>query len=173
MEKIEHIFNLPDLGEGLTSGDISECNIAVGDEVVTDQVAMVIETTKAAVELPMPFGGKVVAIHGKLGDTIDVGKPLITLLTDEAPASPDPAPETVTHLVGQATAAVRAGNSGPSLAERMAKKKKAKRGRVLPAVRLLARELGIDLAHVTGTGDGGAILETDVRQYANAHQSEV
>ena len=173
MEKIEHIFHLPDLGEGLTSGDISECNIAVGDHIVADQVVMVIETTKAAVELPMPFGGKVVAIHGEIGETIEVGKPLITLLSDEALAQPDPAPETVNHLVGQATVAASAGNSGLSLAERVAKKKKGRRGRVLPAVRLLARELGVDLTSVAGTGDNGAVMEADVRRAAETKQMEV
>jgi len=163
----EHIFNLPDLGEGLTEGEISECHIAVGDEVLADQVVLVIETTKAAVELPMPFGGTITAIHGQVGDMIEVGMPLITLLTEEAPQQAEPATETVTHLVGQASGAGRQEARGASLSERMAKNAAGRKARVLPAVRRLARELDVDLDMLTGTGRGGAISEADVRAAAN------
>ncbi len=167
MIKTEHIFNLPDLGEGLTSGEISECHVAVGDTVVADQIALVIETAKAAIELPMPFGGEIVAIHGEQGDMIEVGMPLITLLTDEAPAVAERKPEAVTHLVGQASTHGKQEACGASLAERIAKKTGAGRGgRVLPAVRRLARELDVDLSAVSGTGRGGAISEADVRAAA-------
>jgi len=167
MTKTEHIFNLPDLGEGLKGGEIAECDIAVGDHVVTDQIAMVIETTKAAVELPMPFGGEVIAIHGAVGETIEVGRPLITLLTDEAPNELDTAPGGgVTHLVGQASGAAPVADAGPSLSERIARKKKTQR--ILPALRRLARDLDVDLAGVVGTGKAGSITEADIRAAAQA-----
>ncbi len=168
MSKSKHVFHLPDLGEGLITGTISECHIAVGDTVVADQVALVIETTKAAVELPIPFGGEILVIHGEIGDSVAVGMPLITLLTDEASADADPARKAVTHLVGQASASPGHLVHGISLAERMARKKALGGSRVLPAVRRLARELNVDLSTVVGTGRGGTICEADVHARADA-----
>lgn len=163
MTKVEHTFMLPDLGEGLAAGEIAEIHIAVGDDVVADQLALVIETTKASVELPLPFGGQIIAIHGAVGDTIPVGDPLLTLLTAEAPAPQAPkdpqdsAP--IKHLVGQ-----RPAQTAPAggLARRLPPKK-AGRTAASPIVRRLARELGVDLATLTGTGKGAAITADDVR----------
>jgi 2-oxoisovalerate dehydrogenase E2 component (dihydrolipoyl transacylase) len=75
-------FKLPDLGEGLTEGEILQWMVAVGDEVTLNQVIVEVETAKAAVEVPSPFAGVVTEIHHQAGDTVDVGSPIITFDTD-------------------------------------------------------------------------------------------
>uniref|UniRef100_A0A449G602 Lipoamide acyltransferase component of branched-chain alpha-keto acid dehydrogenase complex n=1 Tax=Nocardia farcinica TaxID=37329 RepID=A0A449G602_NOCFR len=75
----ERVFLLPDLGEGLTEADILEWKVAVGDTVDVDQVIAEVETAKAAVEVPCPFAGTVLRLHGEVGQQIVVGEPLITV----------------------------------------------------------------------------------------------
>lgn len=72
-------FNLPDLGEGLTEGEVISWEVAVGDEVKIDQVIAVVETAKAQVDLPCPFAGMVSELHAQAGQTVEVGKPLISV----------------------------------------------------------------------------------------------
>ena len=73
------VFMLPDLGEGLAEADIAEWHVKVGDVVTIDQIVVEVETAKAAVDVPIPFAGTVVELHGKDGDTLKVGTPLITV----------------------------------------------------------------------------------------------
>lgn len=73
------VFTLPDLGEGLTEAEILAWRVAVGDEVETDQVVVEVETAKAAVEVPCPHAGRVVALHAEPGEVLPVGRPLITV----------------------------------------------------------------------------------------------
>lgn len=75
-------FKLPDLGEGLTEGEILSWSVAVGDTVTLNQVIVEVETAKAAVEVPSPFAGVVTQIHHEAGETVDVGAPIITFDTD-------------------------------------------------------------------------------------------
>jgi len=70
-------FNLPDLGEGLQEAEIVRWHVAVGDRVAVDQPMVAMETAKAVVEVPAPFAGIVTALHGKPGDTIATGAPLV------------------------------------------------------------------------------------------------
>lgn len=84
-------FTLPDLGEGLTEAELVRWLVAVGDTVAVDQPIAEVETAKAVVEVPTPFGGTVAVLHGEAGQTIDVGAPLITVAavgTDSSPAGP-------------------------------------------------------------------------------------
>jgi pyruvate dehydrogenase E2 component (dihydrolipoamide acetyltransferase) len=81
-------FRLPDVGEGLTEGEILTWQVAVGDTVVVNQTLVEVETAKAAVELPSPFAGVVVELLAAEGDTVDVGAPIITIETDPS-AAPD------------------------------------------------------------------------------------
>ncbi|SNC73464.1 pyruvate dehydrogenase E2 component (dihydrolipoamide acetyltransferase) [Kytococcus aerolatus] len=73
------VFRLPDLGEGLTEAEIVEWLVAVGDEVTIDQNVVTVETAKATVEVPVPFAGTVSALHGEIGQLLEVGAPLITV----------------------------------------------------------------------------------------------
>ncbi len=75
-------FRLPDVGEGLTEGEILTWYVAVGDAVVVNQTIVEVETAKAAVELPCPYAGRVTALHVAAGETVDVGTPIITIDTE-------------------------------------------------------------------------------------------
>lgn len=81
------VFRLPDLGEGLTEAGLVQWLVAVGDTIVTDQPIAEVETAKSVVELPSPFAGVVVALHGEAGDTIDVGAPVLEVAG--APQNPE------------------------------------------------------------------------------------
>ncbi len=87
-------FKLPDVGEGLTEGEILQWFVQVGDQVTTNQTLVEIETAKAAVELPSPYEGEVVELLVNVGDMVDVGAPIITIETEpgSAPAAPSEAP---------------------------------------------------------------------------------
>jgi pyruvate dehydrogenase E2 component (dihydrolipoamide acetyltransferase) len=84
-------FKLPDVGEGLTEGEILQWFVQVGDHVTTNQNLVEIETAKAAVELPSPYEGEVVELLASVGDVIDVGAPIITIETEPGGAVPAPA----------------------------------------------------------------------------------
>src|ERR1700750_2351620 len=103
-------FKLPDLGEGLTEGDILKWTVAVGDTVEVNDTIAEVETVKAAVELPSPFAGAVAALHAEEGDTVPVGTPITSIDTggDVDPASTE---DFVPGLPGEA-GAVRAAPTG-------------------------------------------------------------
>src|ERR1700734_2224165 len=84
-------FLLPDLGEGLTEAEIVTWRVQAGDVVAVDQTVVEVETAKAVVEVPVPFAGRVTALHGEPGDVLAVGAPLITVAG--ADAEPDPSPD--------------------------------------------------------------------------------
>jgi pyruvate dehydrogenase E2 component (dihydrolipoamide acetyltransferase) len=101
-------FKLPDVGEGLTDGEILQWFVRVGDRVTVNQTLVEIETAKAAVELPCPYEGEVVELLAEVGQVIDVGAPIITIETEPgsasapgpaAPAASIPAPATATETV--------------------------------------------------------------------------
>lgn len=164
MNELECTFSMPDIGEGLVSAEIIEWLVKVGDVVEADQPALVIETVKSTVELPMPFGGTVLELYGQARDVIPVGAPLITLLTREhVPAGAD----NVTHLVGRRhNPAGQASGAPAQQLRRLPPKSTAMRVVAAPAVRRLARDLAVELDKIVGTGKGGAITVEDVQAAA-------
>ncbi|MEU6804105.1 dihydrolipoamide acetyltransferase family protein [Streptomyces neyagawaensis] len=86
--RLQQLFRLPDLGEGLTDAEIVEWKVAVGDTVTVDQIVVEVETAKAAVEVPVPYAGTVLRLHAEAGTALAVGEPLITVGAD-APAGAD------------------------------------------------------------------------------------
>lgn len=150
-------FRLPDLGEGLAEAEVVRVLVSEGDLVREDQVIMEVETDKAQVELPSPVAGRVAKIHVKPGEAVKVGAVLVTFDGAEVeaprPASP---PKPLATVVRQTTPAAAASPT--------------RRGPVpaTPAMRRLARELGVDLTAVRGTGPDGRITEADVRAVAGA-----
>ncbi len=147
-------FRLPDLGEGLTEAEVVRVLVSEGDLVREDQVIFEVETDKAQVELPSPVSGRVAKVHVKPGETVKVGAVLITFDGIEAAGSrvsPDPTVSVPSGLIRPPAPSGR----GPVPAT--------------PATRRLAREFGVDLATVTGTGPGGRITEADVRAAAGEH----
>lgn len=92
----ELVFRLPDLGEGLTEAEVIEWQVAVGDTVAVDQHVVVVETAKATVEVPCPYGGRVLTLHGTAGQSVEVGSPLLTVSSQIDPPtndSPTPPPK--------------------------------------------------------------------------------
>jgi pyruvate dehydrogenase E2 component (dihydrolipoamide acetyltransferase) len=92
-------FKLPDLGEGLTEGDILKWTVAVGDTIDVNDTIAEVETVKAAVELPSPYAGVVTGLHAAEGETVPVGTPIISIDTGGAAAAPSPAPEDLVPAV--------------------------------------------------------------------------
>ena len=220
------VFNLPDVGEGLTEADIASWKVAVGDTVEVNQIFVEIETAKSLVELPCPFAGVVTALHAAEGETVLVDTPLITIDQEgnrPAPTgTPEPAEALATAapqaseepgpLVGSgptadssvrrartnrpapsappaaARPAVRASAIADTISRRAASLSSALTrevdrakpavasfvDRVLakPPVRRLAKELGIDLNEVVGTGTQGEITREDVNSYQAQREAE-
>ena len=155
------IFKLPAVGDTMVEGEIVEWLVDIGDTVELDQPICSVETDKSVVEMTTPYRGTVLALGGEPGDVIEVGQTLIVVGEpgEEVPASdPDPGPA--------ATATEAA--SGPVPAAAPAPSPQAASGSVkaVPKARKLARERGIDLATVAGTGPGGSITVADVEAAA-------
>ncbi|WBB90096.1 dihydrolipoamide acetyltransferase family protein [Verrucosispora sp. WMMC514] len=209
----EKVFLLPDLGEGLAEAEIVQWRVAVGDVVTVDQTVVEVETAKAVVDVPCPYAGRVVALHGAEGEVRPVGQPLITVA---APVSGradggEPSGHAVYReeeragsgnvLIGYGTghggsrrrrrprlaAATDASGASSAPAASGAAVTPSGAGRpavvavadrepgppelaqplvISPIVRRLAREHGVDLASVRGSGPGGVVRRADVEAAA-------
>jgi len=224
------VFLLPDLGEGLTEAELVSWHVSVGDEIAVDQPIAEVETAKSAVEVPSPYAGIVAELHGKPGETLDVGKPLISVTplgspvsaADDAAPAPSPDDDAASSMSSgsdrpDATpgAASSAAAESEAAAETYREEEKAGSGNVLigygtpgghgqarrtrapkssvsvlepqedkpsedelallrtrvpgklgavisPLVRRMAREHGVDLGDISGSGDSGLIMRRDV-----------
>jgi len=173
-------FLLPDLGEGLTEATIVAWHVAVGDEVTRNQAIAEVETAKALVELPSPRAGRITALHAAEGETLDVGAPLIGFADAEADATTVDAPAEEPRLQRQQVLVgygpVLPGSGRPRRRPRTFPttpyERPAHAGedgptpRAMPPVRRRARDLGVDLRTVHGSGPGGRILRADVEARA-------
>jgi pyruvate dehydrogenase E2 component (dihydrolipoamide acetyltransferase) len=139
----ERVFALPDLGEGLEEGEVVAWLVAEGDEVALNEPLVEVETAKATVEIPSPFAGRIARLHAPAGSTVPVGGDLVTF-------------EVEGEVERAAPAAAAAPEAGAG----------AGRAAATPAVRRLAKDLGVDLASVAPTGTGGRVTEADVRRAA-------
>jgi len=233
-------FKLPDLGEGLTEGEILQWMVQVGDEVKLNQPIVEVETAKAAVEVPSPYAGIVTQIHHQAGETVDVGAPIITFdtdptagpladgapgeldATDMVPTPPDegfvepgletsrppadasgpqgaligevgpsgrtatlvgygpksvtakrraradhPAPVVTPQVTAPPPPATAARVSAAAVGQSAAQSAGAVTVLAKPPVRKLAKDLGVDLSTVTGTGPHGSVTRADVETAAN------
>ena len=140
---------LPDLGEGLTEGEVARWLVSEGQEIAEDDPLVEVQTDKATVEIPSPYAGVVLRIVVAEGEIAPVGSVLVVI---GAPGEELPEEE--------APAAVAARASGPAPLAGSA------RVSATPLVRRIAQELDVDLAAVTGTGPGGRITEADVHATA-------
>lgn len=229
------VFLLPDLGEGLTEAELVSWHVAVGDEITVDQPIAEVETAKSAVEVPSPYAGIVEELHGQPGETLDVGKPLISVRPIGSPVSaaaaqaPEPAePETTPaeNELGEPAEKTAEPAGAPAAAQSYREEEKAGSGNVLigygtpgghgvarrtrarkvpaagsvdtlpledgaadggpapdadvdlsllrtrvpgklgavisPLVRRMAREHGVDLGELHGSGESGLIMRRDV-----------
>jgi len=200
----EEVFLLPDVGEGLVEAEIVTWKVAVGDVVTLNQPLVDIETAKATVELPSPYAGTVVALHGNVGDVMEVHKPLITFDVggDATPvakvaATPASQAEAESELIEQSPAAFGEGREavligyGVANEEGVVTRKHRRAGRTgvaptvaassptpatasaatpalaprcTPPVRLYAKQHGVDLTTLAGTGRDGLITRDDVER---------
>lgn len=175
-------FMLPDLGENIESAEIGQVLVKEGDVIAAEQVILELETDKAVFELPCPHAGKIVQLHVKSGDAVKVGAKILTIDAeagaakaeepakpkDEAPAEKkeEPAPKKeepaaaapASHPSAPASRPVPPVDTSPAGKDRPP----APAG---PATRRLARELGVDLYEVSGSGPGGRITADDVKAY--------
>ncbi|MFJ9838974.1 dihydrolipoamide acetyltransferase family protein [Kitasatospora sp. NPDC101155] len=192
-------FRLPDLGEGLTGAEVVRWMVEVGEVIAVDQPVVEVETAKAVVEVPCPYGGVVTARYGELGEEIAVGAPLVTVAVAGAPTegavpgapaaalaaeverplvgygvveskggrrrrvgAPAPAaaaPVAVAAAPAPATPATPAAPAAPS-----APAAPVVVPVISPLVRRLAREQGVDLAALAGSGPDGLIMRADVER---------
>jgi pyruvate dehydrogenase E2 component (dihydrolipoamide acetyltransferase) len=143
---VPYEFKLPDLGEGLTEGEIARWLVAEGDEIAEDQPLVEIQTDKTTVEIPSPAAGLVTSIRVAEGDIVPVGTVLVVIGGDVASAATSES---------EADVAVHQHHNAPS--------EPVDRVQATPLVRRIAQELGVELATVTASGPGGRITEEDVR----------
>ncbi len=171
-------FRLPDIGEGLTEAEIVRWLVAEGERVEEDQPVVEVETDKAVVEIPSPYAGVVLRHGGAEGETINVGEVLVVIgeegevvpQGDEPvlarPTEPEPVVAPSAPIVGTLVEEAEVLDSTPAAPVTEPSKVKA-----LPIVRKLAREHGIDLTALTGTGPGGRITREDVERAIAARQA--
>ncbi|QIZ65972.1 dihydrolipoamide acetyltransferase family protein [Geobacillus subterraneus] len=153
-------FKLPDIGEGLHEAEIIRWLIREGDVVKADQPIAEIQTDKAMVEMTTPVAGKVVALAGPEGATVKVGEPLIVVETEAAVAA-EAAP--TDHLAQEPASAVHIEAPRPTVVR--------KRAIAAPSVRKRARELGVPIDEVEGTGEGGRVTLADLERYVREHEA--
>ncbi|MGW3804171.1 dihydrolipoamide acetyltransferase family protein [Streptomyces clavifer] len=204
-------FKLPDLGEGLTEAEIVRWLVEVGDVVAIDQPVVEVETAKAMVEVPCPYGGVVTARFGEEGAELPVGAPLLTVAVGTAPEAGQPATGVPSGSDSGSGAAEETESSGNVLVGYGTGAPAARRRRVRPApvtaavpvvvpapvpspasvpvagaheargpvavvsplVRKLARQHGLDLHRVVGSGRDGLILRTDVESAIRTADEEL
>ncbi len=192
-------FLMPDLGEGLTEAEIVTWYVQTGDAVTVDQPIVEVETAKAVVEVPVPFAGRVTALHGQPGDVVAVGEPLVTVETAgrfaepgvvTSPAGPDQAGESGNVLIGYGTSSGRRrrhratrspaaipapGSPAATTVTTGDNRVPPRNGRspvASPLIRQLARSAGLDLTTIRGSGRGGLITRQDVDAAISAGQAE-
>src|SRR3990167_4127130 len=149
------IFYLPDLGEGLAEAEVREWYVTEGDEVQVDQPLASMETAKAVVDVPSPYAGKIVKLHGKINEAIKTGSPFITFDTGEGSAEKG-------SVVGALEESEEKWNEEDVVTATHSVKSVSIKA--MPAARILEKELHVDLATVKATGPQGLITPDDVKR---------
>lgn len=179
----EHIIKMPDVGEGVAEAELVEWNVKIGDLVREDMVLAAVMTDKATVEIPSPVDGEVLWLGANIGDVVAVGSPILRLKVEGGTA--DPAPDEAEEKPPQKEAPVAAVEPAPKAATPKPAKVVPETNQVnaarnmpvappraegekpiaSPAVRQRAREAGIDLRQVTGSGPAGRISHDDIEAF--------
>jgi pyruvate dehydrogenase E2 component (dihydrolipoamide acetyltransferase) len=158
-------FKLPDIGEGISEVELLRWYVHEGDVVEEDQNLAEIETDKAVADLPSPYAGVIQRLHHQPGERIAVGSVLVSFAEDERrPTAAEP-----TSVKAWGESPLKAVADGESASDRGPSAVEPGAGRILaaPATRRRARELGVDLTAVQGTGPGGRITLEDVERFAH------
>lgn len=192
---MSQIFNLPDVGEGLTEAEILSWKVAVGDTVAVNDVLVEIETAKSVVELPSPYAGRVEELMADEGQTVEVESPIIAISAGDAspeqgadPKAAEPTSLDTKDAGAQQAALVGSGpkadpvkrrarkrhdpasSSAPAASFPLHTKPAASRALAKPPVRKAAQDMGINLQDVTPTGEQGQVTKKDLLNYA-AHMT--
>jgi pyruvate dehydrogenase E2 component (dihydrolipoamide acetyltransferase) len=170
-------FELPDVGEGIAEGEIVAWHVSPGDHVEEDQVMADVETDKAVVDLPAPVTGTITDLHAEEGEMVPVGDVVATIDVDgEATETDDTAAATDTDETAETASApdtaTDAGSDGAADEATIEAATDDSRVFAPPNVRRLARELGVDITAVDGSGPSGRITEGDVRAAVESSTSE-
>ncbi|HTP99841.1 MAG TPA: dihydrolipoamide acetyltransferase family protein [Casimicrobiaceae bacterium] len=151
-----HIVKVPDIGEGIAEVELVEWHVKPGDAVEAERTLAEVMTDKATIEVPSPVAGTIVAITGKPGDKLAVGSELLRIETEAHGAAPTPAEPPPRSATAAAVASEPREAAVTPLAKPLAS----------PSVRRHARELGVDLARVRGSGPDGRVVHEDVVAHA-------
>jgi 2-oxoisovalerate dehydrogenase E2 component (dihydrolipoyl transacylase) len=179
-------FHLPDLGEGLPEAEIVSWHVKEGDSILVDQPMLSVETAKAVVEVPSPYSGTIAKLYAGDGDIVETGKPLVDIDTGESgeeaagseatPGASDPAPDKES-ADDSGTVVGKVMVSDDLLVENAIPggRRRQSQGKVksAPAVRALAKRMGVDLKLVTPTGKGERVTAEDVKNFTGAADSPV
>ena len=176
-------FKLPNLGENIESGDVLKVLVSAGDKIEKEQTVVELETDKAAIEVPSPVSGIVSAVHIHVGEKAAVGQLILTVETDGAaedaapsgpPEAPPPTPPDPPEAVKPQAKPPEAEEPPPEPPEAAAEAPappddgEGVSVAATPSVRRQAREIGVDLQAVKGTGRGGRISVADVKAHAKS-----
>ena len=153
-------FKLPDIGEGIHEAELLQWSVQPGQSIKEGQDVAVMNTDKVAVDLPSPRSGTVVSLHGAVGDVITVGTVIMVLQMHDAPGAPVTPLAQTGSPASPVPAPAASGASGASEEEGYFA--------AGPSVRRLARELGVNLSQVAGSGPRGRILRADVEALGRA-----
>lgn len=179
---MRYIFNFPDIGEGLDEGTIVEWYVQKGQRVEAGQPLVNMETDKVVTDIPSPKTGTIVATYGKVGETIHVGSPLVEIEIEGVEGAAAVEEATRIEQVEEEGAGVVgtlevAGNNAflPSSTEGLetaataADDRPHRKALATPVARAMARELGVDINAVTGTGPGGRVTTHDIENFVKKH----
>jgi len=169
-----HVFKLPDIGEGVVEGEVVQWHVSVGDAVKEDDPIVDVMTDKASVTIPSPVNGVVSSLSGGVGDMIAVGSTLVEFDSDDTPPAAEPVAATEPEVEAASEPEPEpepepASEPDPEPAPAPA----APSGRALasPALRRRAREAGIDIAQISGSGPSGRIRNADLDAFIAADGS--
>lgn len=150
-------FYLPDLGEGLPDAEIRSWHVQVGDEVKTDDIMVSMETAKAVVDVPAPRAGKIIKLYGQVGDVIKTGAALVEFEEGEEQHSSNTVAGTLPvsdTVLNESAMGVKPQNQTSAALK------------ILPALRLLAKQLNVELNSIIATGPNGQITAEDIAHAA-------
>ncbi len=174
---MRYIFNFPDIGEGLDEGTIAEWYVQKGQKIEAGEPIVNMETDKVVTDIPSPKSGVIVATYGKIGETIRVGSPLVEIEIEGvegeaavAEANKTEPVEEAAGVVGTLEVASNAaflpsGDEGFENKPSVVEGKPARKALATPVARAMAKELGVDINQIRGTGPSGRVTTQDIENY--------
>ncbi len=173
-------FKLPELGENITSADVTKVLVSVGDKIEKDQILFEIETDKATVEIPSEFSGIIKEIKVKSGEKAKVGEVVLIVESGDIPKVEKPVKveeqkniETKTSTPIEQKVETAIPQKVTSVDTNIKKEFPNKIAAAAPSVRRFSREIGIDINEVNGSGPGGRILIEDIKKFAKSFNEKI